>query len=97
MKTKIFTVYDSKAQSYLPPFYMQSTGQAMRTFEDECNNKESLFNKHPSDFTLFEIGSFDDQTALIEIYEAKTSLATAIECIKQMEFDPNQMKLEQVK
>ena len=79
MITKIFTIFDSKAASYLPPMYMQSTGAMIRTFEDECNNEKSHFNKHPADFTLFEIGSFDDQTCEIVSLDVKIPLGTALE------------------
>ena len=87
MITKIFTIYDSKAGSYLPPLYMQSTGTAIRAFEDECNNEQSQFNKHPTDFTLFEIGKFDDQTCEMIMLDVKVSLMTALEAKTQMEMN----------
>jgi len=79
MIVKMFTVYDSKAELYLPPFYNQTTGQAVRAFGDTCNQKDHPFNKHPEDYTLFELGTFDDNTAIIVSNDAKTSLGTAIE------------------
>ena len=83
MKTKIFTVYDSKAEAYMPPFFMQSTGQAMRVFEDTVKDEEHAFAKHPEDYTIFELGVFDDQNATFEIYITSISLAKAIElCAK---------------
>jgi len=80
MLLKIFSVYDSKVEAYIQPFYMNSTGAAMRAFEDTVNDPESALNKHPEDYTLFELGTFDDQTAQISLYESKKSLTTAIEC-----------------
>ena len=85
MKTKMFTVYDKKAKSYLPPFYMQSTGQAMRTFEDTVNDKEHAFGKHPEDYVIFEVGSFDDQNCTFELHQTPITLAAAIELIIQPE------------
>lgn len=81
MKIKIFTIYDIKAQSYLPPFYMQSTGQAMRAFEDTVNDETTQFSKHPEDFVIFEVGSFDDQTCTFDLQKTPITLAKAIELI----------------
>jgi hypothetical protein len=79
MKTKIFTVYDTKCHAYLPPFFMQSTGQAMRAFEDTIADKTTQFSKHPEDFILFELGTYDDSTATFDIYKTHITLAKAIE------------------
>lgn len=83
MLLKIFTVYDSKAEAYLQPFYMQSTGQALRSFEDTVNDTNTQFHKHAADFTLFEIGNFDDSTGTFKISESKTNLGSALEYLKQ--------------
>jgi len=82
MLLKIFTVYDSKTEAYLSPFYMQSTGQALRSFEDTVNDANTQFHKHAADFTLFEIGTFDDSNAQFQLHAAKTNLGSANEYIK---------------
>lgn len=81
MKIKMFTVYDIKAQAYLPPFYMQSTGQAMRVFEDTANDKDHQFGKHPEDYVLYEVGTFDDQDCSFELNKTPITLSKAIELI----------------
>lgn len=82
MILKMFAVYDSKVEAYMQPFFMQSTGQACRSFEDTATDETTLINKHAADFTLFEIGTFDDQTATVYIHEAKINLGSANEYIK---------------
>jgi len=59
---KMFTVYDSKAETYLRPFTMNSTGEAIRGFITTLNDPSTEFCKYPADFTLFEIGTFDPST-----------------------------------
>lgn len=81
MILKIFTVYDSKIGAYLPPIYLQSTGHAMRQFEDSVNEEGHAFNKHPADYTIFELGSFDDSNSQFTLLDAKVPLATAVECL----------------
>jgi len=78
MITKIYTVYDSKAEAYLPPFYAPTDGSALRSFETAANTPDHEFNKYSADYTLFHLGTFDDQTATIE-HTTPRSLGVAIE------------------
>ena len=57
---KIYGIFDSKAQSYSLPFYYQYEAQALRTVIDWLNNPETPYAKHPEDYTLFDLGSYDD-------------------------------------
>ncbi len=79
MILKIFTVYDSKAEAYLQPFFMPSAGVAMRAFGDLVNDMATQFYKHSADYTLFEIGSFDDQNAELSHLEAFINLGVGLE------------------
>lgn len=60
---RIFTVFDCKAEAYLTPFFMQTKGAAIRAFTDAVNEPGHTFNKHPEDYTLFEIGKWNDERA----------------------------------
>lgn len=62
---KMYSVYDSKGDSYTPPFYDHAEGRALRTFADCCNDPEHQFGKHPEDYTLFDMGQFDDTLGTI--------------------------------
>lgn len=79
MKQKIYSVYDSKMEAYMQPFFQNARGQAIRSFSDAVNDPKAPFYKHPGDFTLFEIGEYDDQDASVTQYEAKQNLGTAID------------------
>jgi len=63
MKHHIFTVFDSKAKAYLTPFFLHEDGMAIRVFSDCINDKTHMFGKHPEDYTLFNIGSWNDDKA----------------------------------
>ena len=65
MKDRIFTVYDSKVEAYMQPFFQKGLGQALRTFTDMVNNPEHPFHKHAEDYTLYELGTFDEVTGEI--------------------------------
>lgn len=60
MKLLAFAVFDDKAEAYMPPFFVAAPGQAIRLFTDECKNSESPVGKHPADYRLYRIGSYDD-------------------------------------
>lgn len=82
MLHKIFTVYDSKIEAYLTPFFMQHRGAAIRAFTDLVNDPKSNINKYPSDFTLFEMGEYDDSSAQITTSHSMISLGVGTEYLK---------------
>lgn len=88
MVHKIYTVYDSKAETYLPPFFMRSKGEALRAWIQAVNDEQTQFNKYPADFTMFELGEFDDVTGVINNHLAKQSLGNALEFRKTMDVSP---------
>ncbi len=66
MKHKVFSIFDSAAEAYLPPFCLPTVGMAVRIFTDCCNNEKHAFCGNPADYTLFELGFFDDGSALFD-------------------------------
>lgn len=73
----IYSVYDSKAKAFLPPFFMHNDALAKRIFGDCASDPKHQFNKHPEDYSLFCLGSWDDQNALIEQRAQATNLGLA--------------------
>lgn len=61
----IFTIFDQKAEAFLPPFFLPKKAMATRVFANCINDETHQFNKHPDDYTLFCIGTFDDNEASI--------------------------------
>lgn len=74
----IFTVYDTKAETFMPPFFVPAIGLATRTFSDCINSNEHHFAKHPADYTLFKLGSFDTDTCHFDLKD-KISLGNGVE------------------
>ena len=83
MKQLVFVVYDAKAEIYEKPFHMQTKGQALRGFTDVANDKETSIGQHPEDYTLFEIGEYDNLKGNYEMLPTKKSLGLAIEFLEQ--------------
>lgn len=80
MSTKILSVFDSKADAYLTPMFAPTTAYALRMFTEAANNPTHDFCKFPGDFTLFELGEWDEGSGEIMIYSAAVNLTMAINC-----------------
>lgn len=66
MKLLAFCIFDTKSQAYTQPFFNHTIPEAVRTFTDAVNHPESVFYRHPEDYLLFHVGSFDDAQASLE-------------------------------
>lgn len=82
MVLKIFSIYDTKAEAYLPPFFSPTSGVAVRNFEAAAHDQSHAFHIHASDFCLMELGEFDDSNGSIKMLTAPRSLGLAINYIK---------------
>lgn len=83
MILKVFGIYDSKVNAYLPPFMMKTIGEAERALISHCNDSQHNFCKHAEDFTLFELGEWDDSTAKYKLHSAPHSIACFIQYKRQ--------------
>ncbi len=82
MKLKVFSVFDSKAEAFIQPFYSQTTGTAVRSFEQALQDPAHEFRKFAGDYTLFELGQFDQSTGHYTELAAKINLGLALTFIK---------------
>lgn len=87
-KLIVCAVYDAKVQSYMQPFFCRTKGEAHRMWEGTVNSGDSLFSKHPADFTLFHVADYDDQVGRFSQLEVLVPIATALEAIKPVEDQP---------
>lgn len=96
MKFKVFSIYDAKAKAFQTPFYMVELGQALRAFEDLCKDTDTLVYRHPEDFQLYEIGSYDDSNAKHESYIPLELVSTATEMKTFKRVKSAEIKTEQL-
>lgn len=66
MRHCVVAVWDEKVQSFMRPFYAPRMGGAIRAFTDEVNRAGSEMGEHPEDYTLFELGSWNDEDGVFE-------------------------------
>lgn len=78
MKLHILTVHDSKAEAFIQPFFAQTPAVGIRMFEQAANEVASDFHRHAGDYTLFELGTFEQDTARFELHETPVNLGLAL-------------------
>ena len=64
MKYAVCAVKDRAVDAFNRPIYVPTIGVAIRSFTDEVNRKDSELANHPEDYDLYELGTWDDQTAV---------------------------------
>lgn len=79
MIQKIFCVHDRAAGAYLNPFFMASRGLALRAFSELVEDEKHAFGKHPGDYVLYEIGTWNDQEADIVLEDEPEHLGSGVE------------------
>jgi len=83
MKVKVYTFFDCKVGAYMQPFFAQSSGAALRILLASIERPDHILAKHPADFTLFELGEFDDQTGHFTNHQANVNLGTVLSHMPQ--------------
>lgn len=78
MKLFAFAVFDAKAEAYMRPFFAEAIGMAVRSFADAVADESSPMGKHPEDYTLFKVGSFDQLSGLFEQDQVPVPMGTAL-------------------
>ncbi len=79
MTLGIYSIYDVKAETFMTPYSAPTAAHASRSFGDLVGDPETVIGKHPSDFTLFELGSMDLDSGVITV--KKVSLGNGIEYV----------------
>jgi len=66
MKTEIFSLFDVKAATYGRPIFVPTMAVLVRELQGALKG-DDLLAKYPEDFRLFRLGSFDDQSGVVEV------------------------------
>lgn len=65
MLINAYTIFDVKAEIHHKPFFFIADGEAARAFSDLANDATTSVGRHPADYTLYRIGTFDDASGLL--------------------------------
>lgn len=59
---KFYSLYDTKVATFGNPFCALSDGAACRMVIDAAGDPNTMLHKHPADFILYFLGTFDEDT-----------------------------------
>lgn len=92
MLYQIVAIYDKKAEIYGLPNFFSAIGIANRGFVDEINRPDAnnTLYRHPDDFVLYHMGTYDDQKPAIVMFEHPRELARGNEvAVRENGTQPN--------
>lgn len=83
MNMLIISIKDTAADAFGRPVYVATEGVAIRQFQDEVNraSEDNQIYRHPDDFHLYALGSFDDVSGQFDILAQPRLIARAKELI----------------
>lgn len=83
MILKAYSIFDSKALIYNPPFFQATDGLATRMFMDLANDANTSIGRHPSDYILYCVGTYDDGTGRLDAISPVSHVVDAIALVRQ--------------
>lgn len=86
MKHSAYTLHDVKAGTYSPPFYQPNDALAKRLLADLVADLGTTPGRHPADFRMYKIGTFEDSSGVLQCFDALEHVADAISFVR-IEFE----------
>lgn len=82
MILRSYSVYDNKALQYHPPFFASTDGAAVRMIRDLVADPNSSVGRHPGDYVLYCVGTWDDQKGAFAPFAPLLHVMDAIALVK---------------
>lgn len=84
MKLEIVAIHDRAADAFGRPISVNALGQAIRSFQDEINRpaENNEMNRHPDDYDLFHLGTYDDNTGELTSLEEPKQIAIGKQLVR---------------
>lgn len=62
---RLVSLYDRATEAFAPIMTVRTRGEAIRSFRQEVQNKESPIHRNPTDFELYELATYDETNGTI--------------------------------
>lgn len=66
MIVNCYSIFDTKSLTYSNPFYAPTDGAAVRIVSDASNDMNTSLGRHPADYVLYKVGSFNDANGILQ-------------------------------
>ena len=83
---QVVSVFDGALQAFVRPFTVPAVGVAMRSFMDEAAKADSDVAKHPGDYELHHLGTFEDTTGVFTPVDAQVPsvcILRGLDCVRK--------------
>lgn len=87
MLLNAYTLYDSKALTYSPPFFTTAHGAAVRMVMDIAGDVNTSVGRHPADYTLFCVGHWNDATGTMLPFEVREHISDVLPLVPRRQPD----------
>ena len=77
-----YTLHDAKALVYNQPFFAANHPVAIRMVSDIASDTNTSIGRHPRDYTLYRIGTYDDQTGFFQPLEIREHVCDVITLVQ---------------
>lgn len=74
MTNGIFSIYDQKSEHFAAPFLSHNHKTAIRSMLDCVDDENHPFGAHPSDYSLYNLGTFNSDTGLYDLHDSPVCL-----------------------
>ena len=80
MVLTVVSIYDRVSETFGRLFFSVSAGSAIRSFSDEIKNEspDNMLFKHPKDFELYSLGTFNDSDGKFTLSETPKLLTSGV-------------------
>jgi len=75
---KMFSIRDSKAEIFHPPFFRNTHGEAERHIHTLAKEEKHPVNLYPEDFDLFFLGDYDTKTGKLTPQDSPQHILKAV-------------------
>lgn len=79
MKTNLYAILDHSTGTYNMPFPAKTEAEAKRMCLTAMASPDTVFNLYPDDFTLYYVGTFNQDTGEMQQDLFKTRIASFVE------------------
>lgn len=80
----VVAIRDRSAVVFGRPAFVTTVGLAVRSFTDEVNREhpENMMSRHPEDFDLYELGTYNDETGEMKSLDHPRQIAIGKDVVR---------------
>lgn len=84
MNQMIFSVYDTKAETFGNPFFAVNSAVATRMFAAAVQDRETPVGRNPEDFDLYQVGVWNPEVGVVIGGDTPIHVVKALSLTKQV-------------